>query len=261
VKRHVFPHALLVLACLLTTFGGVRAQDSDGADGDEPRPAETDGTESDGEGEGVDAEKPAADGAEAEDATPAEPPGPPAVGEAAPERLSLRALPRPGAEPAAVEPGDDEPVAGIETASLAGDTPRPVVVVFWSSRCTVCKRYAEVLQRLAGALGDRAAIVLVASGAEETPENVRQAKDDAKLRLRVLLDTDSQAAKALGVRVTPTALLLDAEGVLRYRGPIDDDRRARSRDARELLRPAVEAVLAGKAVENGDVRPFGSALR
>jgi len=259
VKRHVFPHLVLTLVCLLATFGAVRAQDSGGADGDEPRPAEKAGDEEaadeTSDDAADDAAQPAAEGA----GDGAAPPGPPAVGDPVPERLFLRALPRPGADPAADDP--EQPDPGMPTATLAGETPRPVVLVFWSSRCPVCKRYAEVLQKLAGALGDRAAVVLVASGADETPENVRQVKDEAKLRLRVLLDTESKAAKALGVRVTPTALLLDAEGVLRYRGPIDDDRRARSRDARELLRPAVEAVLAGKPVENGDIRPFGSALR
>lgn len=241
MTRHVFP-SLLALLGVLGTLGTVRAQDGDDPKPEEPRPAKTDdGTEA------------AADGGEA--AAPEEPakPAPPAVGEAFPESLPVRALPRPGADLAEEE--------GVELASLVGDEPRPVVLLFWSGRCAVCKRYAEVLQKLVTALEDKVAVVLVASGAEETPETVRAALDTAKLRVPVLLDTERKAAGVLGVRVTPTAFLVDAEGVLRYRGPIDDDRRARSRDARELLRPAIDAVLAGKPVESGDVRPFGSALR
>jgi peroxiredoxin len=253
VTRHVFPRLLATALCLIGVLAaGVRAQDGGG---DEPKPAETE--------DGSDAKKTGDDAVEGGsenggDADAAEPePQPPAVGEAFPERLPARVLAKnPAADDNAPE-GED----GVTLATLAGEKPRPVVLVFWSGRCSVCKRYAEVLRKLSSGFGDKVALVLVASGSEETAEAVREAQDAAELRLTTLLDTEREAAAVLGVRVTPTAFLIDAEGVLRYRGPIDDDRRARSRDARELLRPAVDAVLAGKDVENGDVRPFGSALR
>ena len=48
--------------------------------------------------------------------------------------------------------------------------------------------------------------------------------------------------------------------VLRYRGAIDDDRLARLRDAREHLKPALEALVNGKTIEVSELRPFGSSL-
>jgi hypothetical protein len=57
--------------------------------------------------------------------------------------------------------------------------------------------------------------------------------DDREVRVRVawldrpfptLVDTDSAVAARLGVRVTPTVVVLDAAGAVRYRGPFDDSR-------------------------------------
>ncbi len=278
MNRHVFPQALLALL-----LGGLLAAAGWAQEGGESRPAGETPTK------GADETGSAAGGEETEVEAP---PKPPAVGEAFPAGLPIAALPRPGAvrtaPPAApaggsadgrAENAENAENAGgdgdghgdgaaaavappeVTLASLVGDTPRPLILIFWSSRCVVCKRYGDVLGKLSAALGERVALVLIASGADETPEAVRAALDAANLHVPVYLDTEKAAATALGVRVTPTAFLIDAEGVLRYRGPIDDDRRARSRDAREILRPAAESVLAGKTLESGDVRPFGSALR
>ena len=89
---------------------------------------------------------------------------------------------------------------------------------------------------------------------------VRVALAEAGLDVRVVRD-GGDVAERLGVRVAPTALVFDTERVLRYRGPIDDDRRARGKDARAYLVPAVRAVGEGRAIEAAEVRAFGSAVR
>src|SRR5205809_1002962 len=63
------------------------------------------------------------------------------------------------------------------------------------------------------------------------------------------------------VAATPTALLFDASGALRYRGPLDEDRENRGRDASDLVRAALDAVFAGKPVEKPEPRAFGSSVR
>ncbi len=159
---------------------------------------------------------------------------------------------------ALVEP---EAPTGQALAELIGETARPLVLVFWSSECVVCSRYAEALAELAETVGDRAALVIVATGSGEAPDMLRKAFAEVGLGAPVFLDPDRAAAERLGVRVTPTAFVVGPDNVLRYRGPIDDDRRARRRDARALLLPAVQAVAAGREVEPADVPPFGSAVR
>ena len=168
-----------------------------------------------------------------------------------------------GADPAgeAAAVVESQAPTGQALAALVGETARPLVLVFWSSECVVCSRYAEALAELAETVGDSAAVVIVATGSEEAPDALRKAFAEVGLGAPVFLDPDRAAAERLGVRVTPTAFVVGPDNVLRYRGPIDDDRRARRRDARALLLPAVQAVASGREVEPADVPPFGSAVR
>ncbi len=232
VRRHVFPWIAALFAAAAALAGSVRAGD--------PPPASAE-----------------AASASADAATPPPaptPPVPPAVGEALPASLTLRALPPAGTAPA-------EAAVEVPWAELAGDPAIPVVLVFWSSRCPVSARYGATLARLADEFAGRARFVLVASGADETPDAVRRAVEPLRLRAPVYLDTERLAARRLGIRVTPTAFVVDTARALRYRGPLDDDRRMRPREARELVRPALAALLADKPVETPEVRAFGCALR
>src|SRR5207248_5745088 len=64
-------------------------------------------------------------------------------------------------------------------------------------------------------------------------------------------DFGGACARALGMRRTPEAVVLDADRRLRYRGRIDDQYRlggGRPAATRHDLKEAVEAVLAGRAV-------------
>jgi len=156
------------------------------------------------------------------------------------------------------------PLAGggdVPLASLGGDEGRPLVVLFWSARCPVCKRYDAVLKSLAKDYEGRARVVLVFPNATETAEDVKSWLDAETVTSVAALDPTRDAATRLAVVVTPTVLVFDGTGVLRYRGPIDDDRRARRHDETQLLRLALDATLAGKPVENPEPRAFGSSVR
>ncbi len=229
MARHVFPRrfsAILAVAALAGAVlpGVVRAQD------EQP----------------VTAPVPAA-----ADATPVVPEQPPGIGSPLPASLPVRRL---GAA------ADTEP--GLLLADVSGDPERPVVLVFWSLDCPVCRRYGDQLSALAGDWREKANVIVVVSGADQPAGEVRAALEGlGPLHATILLDPVGDAARSMGVRVTPTALVVDAANVIRYVGPLDDDRRARGRDARALLRPAVEAVLAGNAPETAEARAFGSAVR
>ncbi len=169
-----------------------------------------------------------------------------AVGEIPPAEIRLRR----------VGTTDD---AGLVAVGETGRE-RPRVLVYRSSRCPVSERYAKTLLAAVEDLGTAADLVLVVTDGDASEADLTETLSRQGLALPVLRDTEG-AAKRLGVRVTPTVLLLAADGTLRYRGPIDNDRRARGKDSRALLVPAVRAVVAGRAVEPAEARPFGSALR
>ena len=156
------------------------------------------------------------------------------------------------------------PLTKPETeVTLAGfaDPDKPLVALFWSSRCPVCRRYGAALKALAKEYEGRAKFVAVFPNSTETPADAKAWLDEEVATVPGALDRRREAATRLAAVVTPTALVFDASGALRYRGPIDDDRRRRQRDTVDHLKIAIDAILAGKPVENPEPRAFGSSIR
>jgi hypothetical protein len=70
----------------------------------------------------------------------------------------------------------------------------------------------------------------------------------AKIPYPVARDPDGEVAKAWGATVTPTFYVFDSEGVLRYRGSLTG------------IAPAVDAILAGKAVPRTTTPAVGCTI-
>jgi len=156
---------------------------------------------------------------------------------------------------ALADAGKDVPLAEF------AEPDKPLVTLFWSSRCPVCRRYGAVLQKLVKEYEGRARFVVLFPNSTETTADAKAWLTGESAAIPGALDPRREAATRLAAVVTPTALVFDGLGVLRYRGPIDDDRRRRQRDTVDHLRIAIDAVLGGNAVENPEPRAFGSSVR
>ncbi len=80
----------------------------------------------------------------------------------------------------------------------------------------------------------------------------------------VLLDPQSKVARAYGATVTPHLYIVDARGILVYKGGIDSIPSADPNDipkATQYVRVALDEVLAGKPVSNPSTRPYGCSLK
>ena len=80
----------------------------------------------------------------------------------------------------------------------------------------------------------------------------------------VLLDPQSRIARAYGATVTPHMYIVDAAGVLVYKGGIDSIMSSNPADipkATQYVRVALDQVLAGKAVAEASTRPYGCTLK
>ncbi len=213
------------------------------------------------------------------------PPGQPEVGEPTPEAPTtrslgpgvLRVVVLPPLEVAAMPLGGqitpelrvtrvarnaDGEIADVAEPAplLSGDASAPFVLLFWSGRCPVSRRYREATEALIRDYGGRVRFAFVLNG-DEPGRDLFDMLDAAELTVPALRDGEHALANQLGVWVTPSALVFDAQGSLRYRGPIDDDRAAKDREAAPYLRDALQAVLAGRDVESAEPRAFGSAIR
>jgi peroxiredoxin len=79
-----------------------------------------------------------------------------------------------------------------------------------------------------------------------------------------LLDPQSRIARAYGATVTPHMYIVDAAGVLVYKGGIDSIPSSSAADvpkATQYVRVALDQVLAGKPVAEASTRPYGCTLK
>jgi peroxiredoxin len=79
-----------------------------------------------------------------------------------------------------------------------------------------------------------------------------------------LLDPQSRIARAYGATVTPHMYVVDAAGVLVYKGGIDSIPSSNPTDvpkAVQYVRVALDQVLAGNPVAEASTRPYGCSLK
>ena len=101
--------------------------------------------------------------------------------------------------------------------SLRGD--RPLVMVFWATWCTVCKKHWPELQKLVTKYADAPSAPAWASvSLGEDAKRVADVAAKRKLPGWIIADPDEVNGKALGIEFVPTICILDSEGRVAYFG-------------------------------------------
>jgi thiol-disulfide isomerase/thioredoxin len=125
-----------------------------------------------------------------------------------------------------------------------------VVLSFWCSTCSSCRRVEHDLDRLAKDYEGRAAVVALDANAGETAQRVVAFAKEKGLTLPIVLDPKGRTADLFGNQVTTTTVVIDGNGVLRYFGRFKEGERAYAEEA-------LKAVLAGKDVAVKSTPPDG----
>jgi peroxiredoxin len=129
---------------------------------------------------------------------------------------------------------------------------RAVVLVFLGTDCPVGNLYTPRLVELSHQYKDRGVVFLaINANAHETADQVAAHAREHKIDFPVLKDTGNRVADQLQIERMCEVLLIDANGVLRYRGAVDDQYGYGTRRDTALtsyLRDALDAVLAGRPV-------------
>jgi thiol-disulfide isomerase/thioredoxin len=117
---------------------------------------------------------------------------------------------------------------------LEGLRGRAVLLNFWASWCEPCRAEMPTLQQLADITGPEKLAVL-AINFKESANKAKQFAASTGLDLPILLDPAGDIAKAWGVKVFPTTILVGADGKPRHRvrGEMDWT----GQEARRLLAP------------------------
>ena len=108
-------------------------------------------------------------------------------------------------------------------------------------------------------LQDDVVTLAIASNRNETLEDIKQVSETRHMPT-VLLDADCRIASLFEAVTTPHVFVIDRDGVLRYRGAVDDMRFRQKAPTRFFLDEAVEALLAGHTPEVQESPAYGCAI-
>ena len=162
----------------------------------------------------------------------------------------------------------DKPVRDFALPNVAAAAPgktvrlsdfkgkKNVVLVWMSYTCPVTRQYEERLGKLLQAYGSPnsdTAFVAVHANTPETNERIRRYAQDKNFTGPVLDDKAKVPGitEYFGARATPTVVILDKQGVLRFKGRIDNnpsDERGTDPLTKPLVAPALIALRQGKEI-------------
>jgi thiol-disulfide isomerase/thioredoxin len=138
------------------------------------------------------------------------------------------------------------------------------ILVFTNTSCPLAKRYLPTLTALDKEFaGKDVQFIGVNSAEEDSIISMATQAVQHEVEFPFVKDFGGVCARALGVRRTPEAVILDADKRLRYRGRIDDQYRlggVRKEPTSRNLRDALEAVLAGKKVATAETEVDGCPI-
>lgn len=134
-----------------------------------------------------------------------------------------------------------------------------VVVLEWTNPgCPFVKRH-HAARTMAKTRAGFDAQKVVWLAVDSTAHNTSAAKG---LGYPVLQDAGGIVGRAFGAKMTPQLYVIDAQGVVRYAGSIDDDPRGKKRSgATNYVKGAVDALLSGKRVPTSVTEPYGCSVK
>lgn len=159
-----------------------------------------------------------------------------------------------------------QPAPDFELPDLQGNLHRLrdyrakiVILNFWSAECPHSERTDRSLQDLLPRWEGEVIMLLVAANRNESAQMLAEAAETRRLP-RVLLDSEQILANLYEAVTTPHVFLLDRQGILRYRGAVDDVTFRHRQATRWYLQEAVEALLQGRLPELAETPAYGCAI-
>ncbi|HET9909719.1 MAG TPA: redoxin domain-containing protein [Anaerolineales bacterium] len=134
-----------------------------------------------------------------------------------------------------------------------------VILNFWSAECPHSERTDRVLLDSLVHWGDNVAVLPIASNRNESVQMVKEAAKTRHLPT-VLLDAECKVANRYEAISTPHVFVLDPDGILRYRGAVDDVKFRQPKATRFYLEEAVEALLNNRKPDPEETLAYGCAI-
>ena len=136
---------------------------------------------------------------------------------------------------------------------------RIVIVNFWSCECPHSERTDKAIMSMFVQWKDDVSMLTIASNRNESAEDVANVSEARRLPT-VLLDANCEVADLFEAQTTPHVFVIDREGILRYRGSVDDVTFRQRVPTRFFLDLAVESLLEGHSPTLTESPAYGCAI-
>ena len=134
-----------------------------------------------------------------------------------------------------------------------------VIINFWSCECPHSERTDKAIMSMFVQWQDDVVMLPIASNRNENVEDIKNISETRRIP-KVLMDADSQIANLFEAVTTPHVFVIDRDGILRYRGCVDDVKFRQKIPTRFFLDEAVESLLAGHLPEVQESPAYGCAI-
>ncbi len=140
------------------------------------------------------------------------------------------------------------------------------LVVFTCNHCPWAKKWEERLTALGNTYRERGVGVIAinpndpAVFAEDDYATMQERAQTLGMQFPYVVDDTSDVARAFGANKTPEVYLLNSARELVYHGAIDDSADEEQVE-QQFLRDALEAVIAGEAIEPNETRAIGCSIK
>jgi peroxiredoxin len=141
-----------------------------------------------------------------------------------------------------------------------------LLVAFLCNHCPYVKHVERTLGTLVAGYPDLAAVGISTNDAEsypdDAPEHMAAQVERAGWTFPYLIDETQEVGRAYQAACTPDFFLYDADRRLAYRGALDDSTPGNGKPVTgDLLRGAIEHVLAGKTVPEPHLPSMGCSIK
>jgi peroxiredoxin len=156
-------------------------------------------------------------------------------------------------------------VMNDKTVSLANyKSSKGVVVIFIGQTCPYDNYYHGRISALINEYNSKTPVLLINAHPKETAEQMSTFGKAENFSVPYLADKDQVAMTILGAEKSPSVFLLKNEGgkwSKVYEGAIDDNPQVEAQVKVQFLKNAIEALLRGDAIAEGNHRPVGCSIR
>jgi AhpC/TSA family protein len=142
---------------------------------------------------------------------------------------------------------------------LSDSRGRIVIINFWSAECPHSERADRSIMDCLLQWGEDLLLLSIAANRNEPVQMLVDVSRARQLPI-VLLDAEHGIADLYQAVTTPHVFVVDREGLLRYRGAVDDVTFRHRKATRFYLEEAVESLLAGQMPELQETPAYGCAI-